>query len=272
MSFVLPKYSFIQLDPLCSPDCRAFYGFAEGDIIQFQVYTVLQDIRIDIETVEGNVVAEDIAVFSQIGDFQIFTITVPGGLSYKEKYKFVLKQIQIVGFCEWDNLCAEDNLCTPDVNIIPLACTQAFKLVPSFEIENYTTIKYYNNESIIGDFDYSGGFQNVIRLPIFLDFPSYRAKREVYRDSQGQTRIISSSLEEFFEMHTDWMPTHFHRCMAIALEHDYFEIVDNEYSGLYISNDDYDIENMKSRNSDRLSKGKVKLQTKVFNVINPKYL
>jgi hypothetical protein len=107
-----------------------------------------------------------------------------------------------------------------DASDVQLAESNLFQIVD--EALFTSVISYRCNSSAFG-FQYSSCDTDVInrvRLPFYLNKPSYPKKRTVYRKSNGVNRLLSALVEKEYNLLTEQLPELFHECMAIALSHE----------------------------------------------------
>jgi len=115
-------------------------------------------------------------------------------------------------------------------------------------------IRYRNNENAFGFIYFidngSGGNllagqYNQFRLPFFLDKPQTKTTRQVYRKSDGNYVKLSAIMEKEYEAEVSWMTDDWHTGLAIALEHDDFEIYDDAnavWDNYILSDGDYSVD------------------------------
>ncbi len=115
-------------------------------------------------------------------------------------------------------------------------------------------IRYRNNENAFGFIYFidngSGGNvlagqYNQVRLPFFLDKPQTKTTRQVYRKSDGNYVKLSAIMEKEYEAEVSWMTDDWHTDLAIALEHDDFEIYDDTnavWDNYILSEGDYSVD------------------------------
>lgn len=81
-------------------------------------------------------------------------------------------------------------------------------------------------------------FFNRVRLPIMFAKPQYPMERNVFRKSDGSTKVLSMVIRNTFEGKTDQLPEAWHRKLVIAMAHDTVN-VENErlLSGVALDGD-----------------------------------
>lgn len=63
-------------------------------------------------------------------------------------------------------------------------------------------------------------FTNRIRLPFYLKEPQFPVESNVFRKSNGETKVLSLTMRKAFQGETDWMNKDMHERLAVALAHD----------------------------------------------------
>ncbi len=86
--------------------------------------------------------------------------------------------------------------------------------------DKYTSnLEYSNNENAF-EFFYDGIATNKVRLPFFCNRPTWPSKKSVYQFSNGRRKLLSASLDEQYELQTDFFSKEMHRYFAVVMMHD----------------------------------------------------
>lgn len=83
---------------------------------------------------------------------------------------------------------------------------------------------------------------NRIRLPVKLKAPQFLEQREVFRKSNGVTKVLSVVIQKQYLGETDLLPEKLHERIKIALSHDTVNIEGERYVGGVVQDGDYTIE------------------------------
>lgn len=90
------------------------------------------------------------------------------------------------------------------------------------------------------------GFQNCIRLPFYLTAPQYPEKDNVFLKSNGQRKLLSSRIDQEWQVKTDYMPRQWHEHLIVARSHDTFRLenINTRITGpiQYMKNGAYEID------------------------------
>ena len=85
-------------------------------------------------------------------------------------------------------------------------------------------------------------FKNRIRLPFYLSRPQFPAERNVFRDADGNTVLLSTVIRNTYLGKTDQIPEDWHRKLLIALSHKEVTIEDTRLLTDVVIDGDYGIE------------------------------
>lgn len=87
-------------------------------------------------------------------------------------------------------------------------------------------------------------FLNRVRLPFYLRQPQFPQERNVFRGSNGVTRVLSAVVRKTYQGVTDHMTEDLHQKLAIALAHDTVNIEGERYAGGVSLDSDYSLEHI----------------------------
>jgi hypothetical protein len=127
---------------------------------------------------------------------------------------------------------------------------------------NTKVIKYRDNKNSYG-FDYTTDpeFYQQVRLGVYLRSPKLPTKEKVYRQTDGNFRYGTVTIDKSVELHTDQFDFDTHAALLVASKHSDFQIDDRQY----FSQGEIDLEDNDFNN---LSNGKLTLLEQGFNKTN----
>lgn len=138
-------------------------------------------------------------------------------------------------------------------------------------------IRYQCNENAFGFYytDMNGAslnYYNQVRLPFFLNKVQTKTKTAAYRKSTGEYIKLSAVLQQEYEVEVGWMTDGWHTCLAVALEHDTFQVwnENTSYWDTYMLDEgDYQVD-WKNEPGINLSTAPAKFRLKAmpFNYVN----
>lgn len=101
-------------------------------------------------------------------------------------------------------------------------------------------IKYRSNQNVFGftyyldsnndDVNDIATFYNIVRIPAYIRQPEPRSTETQYRLSDGDYKLLSSVMENLWEMITDWVDRDFHRKLFVALGNNEFWLTQDDVS------------------------------------------
>lgn len=94
-----------------------------------------------------------------------------------------------------------------------------------------TKITYGNDEDSFGFIADDSGYQNSVRLPMYLSRPQYPGKEKGYQFWTGRFKKLSERRNKTWLLKTDWMIEQWHERLVIALACDNVQVT-NEAAGL----------------------------------------